>query len=50
MLELVAQTGTALMIVTHSTNIAARMNRHLKHLNILKISIKCYLGTQFLKS
>ena len=29
MLKLVAQTGTALMIVTHSTNIAARMNRQL---------------------
>ena len=29
MLELVAQTGTALMIVTHSSNIAARMNRQL---------------------
>ena len=30
MLKLVAQTGTALMIVTHSTNIAARMNRQLQ--------------------
>jgi len=29
MLKLVAQTGTALMIVTHSTNIAARMKRQL---------------------
>ena len=29
MLKLVAQTGTALMIVTHSKNIAARMNRQL---------------------
>ena len=29
MLNLVAQTGTALMIVTHSTNIAARMKRQL---------------------
>ena len=29
MLKLVAQTGAALMIVTHSTNIAARMNRQL---------------------
>ena len=33
MLELVAQTGAALMVVTHSPNIAARMGRqlHLRH-------------------
>jgi putative ABC transport system ATP-binding protein len=29
MLTLVAQTGAALMVVTHSTNIAARMSRQL---------------------
>ena len=33
MLNLVAQTGTALMIVTHSTNIAARMKRQLQLCN-----------------
>ncbi|MDE1132791.1 MAG: ABC transporter ATP-binding protein [Ascidiaceihabitans sp.] len=30
MLKLVAQTGAALMVVTHSTNIAARMDRRLQ--------------------
>ena len=29
MLKLVAQAGTALMVVTHSPNIAARMDRQL---------------------
>ena len=33
MLKLVVETGTALMIVTHSANIAARMNRQLQLCN-----------------